>query len=654
MRTGAGRSLVLVAAVSIGSVLVVPSISGQGPNQRRNPGLDDAKGHQVAARQVLVKFRARPQPDELAREVDADRDEEVGGTGVRLLHSRSHDTATLIDKLSRRPDVEFVEPDYVVQAEQTAPADPFFGSLWGLANVGQMIQGSTGTYGADIGATRAWDISSGSRANVVAVIDTGIDYTHPDLAANLWTAPRSFTVKVGNIQVTCAAGTHGFNAITNTCDPRDDNGHGTHVSGTIGATGNNSVGVAGVNWVASIMAAKFLDAKGSGFTSDAINAIEFIIQAKSALSTAANVRVLSNSWGGGGFSQALLDEINRANGANMLFVAAAGNTGTNNDTSPFHPASYTASNVLSVAATDNNDHLASFSNYGMSTVHLGAPGVNVLSTWPGGGYGWLSGTSMAVPQVSGGAALALAACSFTTTAALKNALLAGVDTFLGGWTITGGRLNVGNVLQTCASSPAPDFSLSVAPSTQTIYQGAAATYAINVGALGGFTGTVTLSVAGLPTGATGTLTPASVNGSGSSALTIDTSSSTPAGTYPLTVKGVGGSITHTFTVTLIVTAQAQADFTISASPSSTSVKRGATASFTVKVIPIAGFAESVSFGVAGLPAGSSASFGPAGVPASGTSTLVVNTGPTRGTFTLTIAGLSATRQHSTSVTLRVK
>lgn len=215
----------------------------------------------------------------------------------------------------------------------------------GLQNTGQTIQGVAGTPGADISAVSAWSISTGSRANVVAVVDTGIDYNHSDLAANIWSAPSSFTVTVGGTAVTCPAGSHGFNAITNTCDPFDDNQHGTHVSGTIGATGNNSLGVVGVNWIASIMGSKFLDSSGFGSTSNAINAIEFTIQAKNILGTAANVRVLSNSWGCVScFSQALLDEINRASTNDILFVAAAGNNSSNNDTTPFYPASYTAPN----------------------------------------------------------------------------------------------------------------------------------------------------------------------------------------------------------------------------------------------------------------------------------------------------------------------
>jgi len=224
------------------------------------------------------------------------------------------------------------------------------------------------------------------------------------------------------------------------------------VSGTIGAIGNNGIGVAGVNWTTAIMALKFLDSSGSGSVSDAIDAIEFGLQAKQYFGTAANLRVLSNSWGGSGFSQALLNEINRANTADVLFVVAAGNAATNDDTALTYPASYNASNMITVAATSNMDSLASFSNYGPTTVHLGAPGVNILSTLPGSAYGYLSGTSMATPHVAGAAMLVLSACSLNTSG-VKNALLANVDpvSSLGGVTVTGGRLNVNRAIHSCAA-----------------------------------------------------------------------------------------------------------------------------------------------------------------------------------------------------------
>ncbi len=319
MRDVRGR----VWAFSLVLSLVVLPLQAQNTNRNKT---EIFNGKEATANEVLVKFRPTVFQSVLEAEAaeEIDQAEYIGGAGVLRFHSARKNVATLVRELSARPDVEYAEPNYVVHAI-AVPNDPRFGELWGLQNTGQPILGVPGTPGADISAVPAWDISTGSRANVAAVVDTGIDYTHPDLAANVWSAPTAFTVTIGGRSITCPAGSHGFNAITNVCDPRDDNNHGSHVSGTIGAVGNNGLGVVGVNWTASIMGTKFLDAAGSGTTANAINAIEFAIQAKGAFAPtgAANVRVLSNSWGGGGFSQALLDEINRANANDMLFVAAA-------------------------------------------------------------------------------------------------------------------------------------------------------------------------------------------------------------------------------------------------------------------------------------------------------------------------------------------
>jgi len=449
----------IVAAVSI----LLALAEGTATAQQLQKALH--RGREVVAGEVLVKFRWTPRfapsREEIQLFADTDRDEEIGGLGVRRLHSKSLDVAGLIAALALRGDVEYAEPNYIVHAIATVPNDSYFSVLWGLKNTGQVIGGQTGVAGADIGATLAWDITKGSRANVVAVIDTGFDYTHPDLQANVWSAPSAFNVTIAGQKIACGAGTHGFNAIALTCDPADDNGHGTHVSGTIGALGNNGVGVTGVNWVASVMAAKFLDSTGSGSVADAINAIDFTIQAKQVFGAGANVRVLSNSWGGGGFSQALLDEINKANTSAMLFVAAAGNDGTNNDTVSNYPSNYNAPNVVAVAATDNRDQLASFSNYGATTVDLGAPGVYIGSTYPSNQYVYESGTSMATPHVSGAAALILSVCTLDT-AGLRTVILNTVDhvSALAGKTVTGGRLDVFSAIRNCAALPAAPSGLS--------------------------------------------------------------------------------------------------------------------------------------------------------------------------------------------------
>lgn len=467
LRSGAVLAVGLTVATV--SAITLTAIGPQAPPGQERGELFD--GRDVVPREVLVGFRGAPDLARLRADTDADNDEAVGRGRLRRIRSRSKDIRSLMSLLSARGDVLYVGPNYIVRAT-SVPNDPRFPELWGLQNLGQLIGGLTGVPGADIGATSAWDVSIGSPNTLVGIVDTGIDYMHPDLVGNVWSAPASFTVAIGGQTITCDAGTHGFNAILKTCDPLDDHGHGTHVAGTIGAIGNNGVGVAGINWHANLMGLKFLSSQGSGTLADAINAIEFAIQAKAAFSAGgANVRVLSNSWSGGGFSQALLDEITRANQNELLFVAAAGNDAGNNDLTPAYPSSYNAPNVVAVAATDNQDGLAWFSNYGATSVHLGAPGVQVLSTLPCAAYGFLSGTSMATPHVSGAAALMLSHCT-ASTAALKALLLNNVDPIpsLSGKTITGGRLNISRAILACGppGNTAPTVTLAE-PSDGAVY-----------------------------------------------------------------------------------------------------------------------------------------------------------------------------------------
>jgi subtilisin family serine protease len=424
------------------------------------------QGNEVKAGEVLVKFRTE-QPSTLAAirsAHDIDKIKGLGGIRTRVLHSRSKSTATLVRELSQRPDVEYVEPNYIIQSE-AVPNDPSFGQLYGMQNTGQTIGGVAGTAGADVSAVPAWDITTGSTSTVVALVDSGVQYTHPDLAANIWSAPTDFTVTIGGVPITCPAGSHGFDAITNTCDPMDDAGHGTHVAGTLGAVGNNGVGVTGMEWTASIMTARFWGADHPGgvatkgnTVAQAINAIEFVIQAKAffADSGGADVRIINNSWAFNGGSQALLDEINRANDNDLLFVVAAANQSKNLDVNPVYPAAYSVPNIISVAATDNRDNLATFSDYGATTVHLGAPGVNVFSTYEPNTYIAANGTSFSAPHVSGAAALVLSVCALDT-AALKATLLSTVDPLpsLAGVTITGGRLNAYQALVACLTPPTP-------------------------------------------------------------------------------------------------------------------------------------------------------------------------------------------------------
>jgi subtilisin family serine protease len=350
---------------------------------------------------------------------------------------------SLVRKLSQDPAVEYAELDYKVSA-CIIPNDPRFSSLWGLRNTGQ----SGGKPGADIDAPAAWNLTTGSGSVVVAVIDTGVDYTHPDLAANIWTNLGEIADNgLDDDNDGYVDDRHGINARTGSGNPMDDHGHGTHCAGTIGALGNNGLGVVGVNWTVKIMPLKFLDASGNGLTSDAIECIQYAI--------VHGARVLSNSWGGGPFSQALQDAISAAESAGILFAAAAGNYQENNDVNPFYPSSYDVDNIISVAATDNRDALASFSNYGFNSVDVAAPGVNIISTKPGNAYQSMSGTSMATPYVAGLAALLQAFNPAWTWQDVKAGILAGVDPVaaLRGKVLTGGRINALNGLTTAGDAP---------------------------------------------------------------------------------------------------------------------------------------------------------------------------------------------------------
>jgi subtilisin family serine protease len=594
----------------------------------------------AAPGEVIVKLQAGASTVDVAnieQQADADQDDQlsdVGSGAIWRIRSRSKSTDQLIGTLRSHPKVVYVEPNYVVHAFAT-PNDTRYAELWGMKNTGQTLTcgascyGSpTGTAGADIKAEAAWSVTTGSRSIIVGVVDTGVDYTHNDLAANIWSNPGG----IGG----CAAGTHGYNAITKTCDPRDDHYHGTHCSGTIGAVGNNALGVVGVNWVTSIMGLKFLDASGSGTTADAITAIDFAVNAKIA---GQNVRVLSNSWGGGGFSQALLDEINKANTNDIMFVAAAGNASTNNDVTPNYPSNYNAPNVVAVAATDNTDGLAAFSNYGATTVHLGAPGVDILSCQPGNLYQYLSGTSMATPHVAGVAALVLSKTPTLTTAQLKSTILTNTDPIpsLSGRTTTGGRLNASKAVGT--TPPPPDYSLSISPSSATVTAGASASYTVNITRTGGFTGSVSFAISGLPSGAAGTFNPNPATGA-SSALTVTTSSTTPAGSYVFTVTGTSGTLSHTATATLVVQGPATPNFTLSISPASQTVPAtGGSAAYTVTITRSGGFTAAVTLSVSGLPAGATGSFNPNNTTGN-TSTLTVTVAASTaaGTYVFTVTG----------------
>jgi subtilisin family serine protease len=345
-----------------------------------------------------------------------------------------------------QPEVEYAEPNYAIELDafESAlppihPSDPRFEDQWALANSGQR----GGKQGADISAMHAWMTTTGSDKVVVAVLDSGVDYTHEDLAPNMWKRPASIAPYQDD-QLGTIEDEDGYNAIDNAGDPMDENGHGTHCAGIIGAEGGNNVGITGVNWKVRIMPLKFMNAGGFGTTKDAIEAINYVIDRKKA---GVNVRIISASWGGTQRSRALQEVIQKAYENDILFVAAAGNSSVNNDRSPHYPSSYP--NVLSVAALDRHDQLAKFSNWGVKSVAVAAPGVDILSTWLGNSYEEKSGTSMATPVVSGIAALIVAENPRISVDQLKKRLLASTDPIvaLKGKTATGGRVNAAKALQ---------------------------------------------------------------------------------------------------------------------------------------------------------------------------------------------------------------
>lgn len=362
-------------------------------------------------------------------------------------------TAQFLEAASKNPSIAYAEPNYIYRInratgdDEVIPNDADFSKLWGMKNTGEKgVNETEGLAGADIGATKAWKTTTGNKDILVAVIDTGVDYNHPDLKDNIYQNPG----ESGNGKETNGIDDdgngfvddfHGWNfAGVSTNDPMDDNEHGTHVSGTIGGRGDDGQGVAGVNWVTSILPVKFLTGGGSGTLADAVKAIQY--------ANLMGARVQNNSWGGGGFTQAMFDAIAEGKAKGLIFVAAAGNDGQNSDNSPHYPAGYQLENVIAVAATTNLDTLASFSTYGKRTVHIAAPGHMVYSSVPGGRYDTFSGTSMATPHVVGAAALLWGTDPKMTYAEVKDRLLRSRD-FVAGMArkvAASGRLNVYNAI----------------------------------------------------------------------------------------------------------------------------------------------------------------------------------------------------------------
>jgi subtilisin family serine protease len=425
------------------SARIVPGTSKKHDGYRPEEVRDVLPPHQA---DVLVKFRPHVSQRQIAEmtttfndEVEDEIESVAGLVSVDDLDNADLDS--VVSAYQALPDVEYAERNFTISLDHTGSGkhlhaeDPRFSEQWSLANEGQ----KGGKAGADISAMNAWATTTGSDDVVVAVLDSGIDYNHEDLVNNIWNRPEQIEAfrdeSLGVID-----DVHGYDAIDNSGDPFDQNGHGTHCAGIIGAEGGNKVGIAGVNWKVKIMALKFMNAGGFGTTKDAVEAINYAIDRRKA---GVNVRVISASWGSTQKSRALEDVIRRANDAGILFVAASGNASVDTDHRPHFPAGYKLPNVISVAALDRNDQLAQFSNYGAKSVHIAAPGKDILSTWLGNDYEEHSGTSMATPVVAGVAALVLAHKPGVNVAELRAWLLKSVDKLpnLEGKVSSAGRIN---------------------------------------------------------------------------------------------------------------------------------------------------------------------------------------------------------------------
>ncbi|MCX6374098.1 MAG: S8 family serine peptidase, partial [Actinobacteria bacterium] len=421
--------LLLAAAICLaGGLLMVmqAQAGGRDPRPAAQAAETPQPGPAYVAGEVLVRLRAGASSSgkrALAGALGAATFRDLGvsailprGQRILLYKSATLTGDALVKSALRSPNVIAASLNYSRRVSAVTPNDPHFPALWGLNNTGQ----TGGAPGADISALEAWSTTTGSSGVVVADIDTGVAYDHPDLAANMWHNPGEVPANgIDDDRNGYVDDVHGINAVNGSGDPYDVGGHGTHTSGTMAAVGNNGVGITGVAWQARIMALQSFDPDGHIYDDDAITCIDYVVDEK--LSHGVNVVAINASWGGAGYNDLLRDAIDAAGEAGIVFCAAAGNggddgVGDDSDAEPFYPASYDCANIVAVAATDDTDTLADFSNYGATSVDLAAPGVGILSTVPAVGvtfngvafvdavHGWAVGEGGLILATSNGGA----------------------------------------------------------------------------------------------------------------------------------------------------------------------------------------------------------------------------------------------------------
>lgn len=513
---------------------------------------------------VVYKEDATPLQKKMARSIvsarisDFDRDE-IDDAFKNVLDGRiakyEFDTSSVkdaLEKLKGNPAILYAEPNYLYHTAVVEPNDELYDQLWGLNNTGQ----AGGVEDADIDAPEAWEKTTGSRDIVIGVIDSGVRYDHEDLADNMWVNPGEIPGDgIDNDNNGYIDDIYGIDTANGDSDPMDDDDHGTHVAGTIGATGGNGIGVVGVNHEVSIAGCKFIQGR-SGSTAAAIECINYFVALKQ---NGVNVRATNNSWGGGGFSQALEDAIAAMGDEDILFLAAAGNDGTDNDFTPHYPSNYTLDNVISVASITRTDGDAGH-NFGATSVDLAAPGVSIVSTISSStsAYASFTGTSMATPHVAGAAALVWSYNPDLSAVEMKELLLSSGDdnAWAQGRTVTGKRLNVNEAM--ILADPTPGFTMGASPSQRTVTAGDAAEYTLSFGNVADWEGEITLTLddpAGLGSLSSSTATPGD-----SVTLTLSTADDTPFGDYAVTVNAVSGDLSRTRTVELYVLPQNLNDF----------------------------------------------------------------------------------------------